>query len=355
MQERLACIRAGMQSEGVDAVLSTDAASVRYATGFRGEPRTLLITAEELVLYTSFRTLPWAERQTQGVELSICDDPVADVLKRLPDACTIGVDPSTTHARMQELQERATPREATLSKTIAQARQIKSAAEVECLRESQQQNEAVFAAAMKQIKPGISERAARGIILSEIARREELDGFAFAPIVAAGPNAWEIHHLPDDTVLRDGDMVIIDLGVLHRGYASDMTRTVCLGEPTGRMREIHSLVGKAQADAIAAINPGVTNHQIDAIARKVIEDSGNGRGFTHGLGHAIGMEVHDPSPALSAKAPELTLQPGMAFTIEPGIYMENEFGVRTEDVIIVTDSGCENITRQAHELASLPL
>ena len=131
-------------------------------------------------------------------------------------------------------------------------------------------------------------------------------------------------------------MVIIDLGVMYKGYASDMTRTICLGDPTPRMQEIYNLVSEAQTQAIAAIQPGITNHQVDAVAREIITAAGHARGFTHGLGHSIGQEVHDPAPALSTSSPEIQLAPGMAFTIEPGIYLENEFGVRTEDTIIVT-------------------
>ena len=355
MNERLARIRSQMADENIDAFISTDAASIRYTTGFRGEPRTLLLTSDQVVLYTSFRTLPWAKQQTREVELSTCPDPVADILSRVSDGCIIGVDPGIRHQEVITLQQKLNPRAMILSPAIDLARQTKSDLEIERLRQSQRLNEAVFSAILPCIQPGMTERGVQGLILSEIAGREELDGVAFAPIVAAGPNAWEIHHLPDATPLREGDMVIIDLGVMHRGYASDMTRTVCLGQPTEHMRDIYACVAEAQQRAIAAIAVGVTNHAVDAAARSVISEAGHNRGFTHGLGHGIGLETHDPGITLSPKAPKMPLAAGMTFTIEPGIYLEDAFGVRIEDTIVVTNSGCENLTRQSNTFTCLPV
>jgi Xaa-Pro aminopeptidase len=247
------------------------------------------------------------------------------------------------------------PHEVVASRAIDLARQIKSEAEIALLRQSQKLNEAVLTAVLPKIRPGMSERAAQGMILAEIAGREELDGYSFAPIVAAGSNAWEIHHLPDSTLLEKGDMVIIDLGVVFQGYASDMTRTICLGKPTARMREIYKCVALAQERAFNLVKPGVTNHELDTVTREVISQAGHGRGYTHGLGHSIGLETHDPGPNLSQRAAEVPLKAGMTLTIEPGIYLEGEFGVRLEDTIVVRPGGHENLTNQSLELFSLDL
>ena len=354
MSDRLRRIRSQMASEGLGAFISTDASSVRYATGFRGEPRMLLLTADLAVLYTAFRTIAWAQRQTRGIELSTCDDPLGDALDRLGNSCMVGVDSGISHAGLITMQQRLGPHAVSPSPAIDLARQIKSEMEIERLRQSQQLNEAVFSAVLPRIRPGMTERAVQGLILSEIAGRENLDGYAFPPIVAAGANAWEIHHLPDATPLQLGDMVIIDLGVVHRGYASDMTRTICLGEPTDRMQEVYDCVSAAQDRAFDAIRPGVSNHEVDAAAREVIERAGHGKGFTHGLGHGIGLQTHDPGILLSTRAPKLPLESGMAFTIEPGVYLEGEFGVRIEDTIIVRPAACENLTHQSKSLICLP-
>jgi Xaa-Pro aminopeptidase len=344
-----------MAAEKLDALISSDPASVRYATGFRGEPRMLLLTPDQVVLYTSFRTLPWAKQQTQDVELFTSLDPLGEILHRLHGSSVVGVDPGISFNRMSELQRALDKHSVRISAAIGVARRIKSGAEINCLRESQRCNEEVFEAVMPRIRPGMTERGVQGLILAEIAGREDLEGYAFPPIVAAGANAWEIHHLPDATPLRAGDMVIVDLGVMHYGYASDMTRTICLGEPTARMREVYDCVSDAQTRAFNSIHQGASTREVDAAARDVISRAGHDRGFTHGLGHSIGLEVHDPGLNLRSTDPDIPLEPGMAFTIEPGIYLEGEFGVRTEDTVIVQERGYENLTRQSHDLMCLPL
>ncbi len=150
-------------------------------------------------------------------------------------------------------------------------------------------------------------------------------------------------------------MLLLDLGVVYQGYASDMTRSVCFGEASEQMREIYQTVGRAQGAAIAAMRPGASTHEIDRIARAIISGAGHGRSFTHGLGHSIGLETHDPGLDLATKAPDTELESGMAFTVEPGIYIENGFGVRTEDVVIVTENGTNNITKQSSELLEIPI
>jgi Xaa-Pro aminopeptidase len=355
MDERLTRIRERLTEEDIDALVSTDAMSIRYATGFCGEPRTLLLTNNQVVLYTSFRTLPWAEAQTRDIELSTHSDPIEDILNRISHVASIGVDPGIRHQHLLKLTDAWAPRKVVLSSAIDRTREIKSAAEIERLRQSQQHNEAVFNTVLPQIKPGMTERGVQGLILTEIASREVLDGYAFPPIVAAGANAWEIHHLPDSTPLQAGGMIIIDLGVMHQGYASDMTRTVCLGEPSDKMREVYACVSEAQDRAFAAIRTGATNHQVDTAARAVIAGAGLDRGFTHGLGHGIGLETHDPGITLSPNAAERPLEPGMVFTIEPGTYLEGAFGVRIEDTVVVRPDGFENFTRQSKAFTSLPL
>lgn len=197
--------------------------------------------------------------------------------------------------------------------------------------------------------------ACKGLILSEMAADEEVDGYSFTPIVAVGPNAWEIHHLPDNTVIKENDMILIDHGVFYRGYASDMTRTVCLRTASDQMHEIYNTVGVVQEAAINSIKPGVSTREIDQTARDIIAAAGQGRSFTHGLGHSIGLETHDPGLNFNQGDEPTLLAPGMAFTVVPGIYLENGFGVRTEDVVIVTESGHSNLTSQSHSLTELSL
>lgn len=360
MQERLRRIREEMASLGVDALITSNHANVRYASGFRGEPRTLLLTQDGAVLYTSFRSLPWAEAQTEpvaaGLELSTTEPPVDDMVRRLAGRkLSIGVDVALSHAGFLAMEARFSGHRLISADAIERVRRIKSAAEIELLEHSQRLNESIFSAVLPKIALGMSERMVQGLMLEEMAKREAVDGYSFTPIVAVGGNAWEIHHLPDDTRIQRDDMLLLDLGVFRHGYASDMTRTVCVGTADSRMREVYEAVRTAQEAAIAAMEPGVGTHEVDRAAREVITRAGHGRSFTHGLGHSIGLETHDPGLNLSPFTANEVLAPGMAFTVEPGIYLENGFGVRTEDIVIVSDEGRTNLTQQPKELLELNL
>ncbi len=357
MTHRLARIRLRMKELELDAVITSNSANIRYATGFRGEPGTLLITRRELVLFTALRTLPWAQKQTavlnSQIELSVESDPHQEITKLLSGSpLTIGIDQTASHNTFLAWQEKLQPHQLETTSLIEQIRQIKSPAEVVLLQESQRINETTFETILPKIRPDMTERGVQGLILAEMARNETIDRYSFMPIVAAGSNCWEIHHLPDDTVIGTDQMLLLDMGVFSNGYASDMTRTIALGKPTPQMRDVYQVVREAQSAAIAAIQPGIGTHEIDRVARDIITAAGFGETFTHGLGHSIGLETHDPGLVLSKKGPENTLQPGMALTVEPGIYLQNKFGVRLEDVIIVTEDGHLNLTHQTTELLS---
>lgn len=360
MADRLDKIRQKMTDLGLDALITTNASNVRYATGFRGEPRTLLITQNEAVLFTSFRTLPWAEAQTMSLdsslEISTEVSPLSEIQKRLTHRpLALGVDSTISHREFLKWSEQLAPHTIQAVFVIEQIRQIKSPAEIALLQKSQQINEQVFNAVLPNIRPGMTERAVQGLILAEMAANEDIDRDSFTPIVAVGPNCWEIHHLPDQTIIKSHDLLLLDLGVIYQGYASDMTRMVCLGKASPEMREIHGIVQTAKQTAIEAMSSGISNHEIDKVARDIIEASGHGRTFTHGLGHSIGLETHDPGLNLSPRAPEAKLTPGMAFTVEPGIYLEGKFGVRIEDIVIVTDQEPRNLTAQSPLLLELDL
>ena len=360
MSERLTRIRSKLQEEGLDGLICCDPANVRYATGFKGEPRILIILPDEIILYTSIRTVAWAREHTKAIadslELSTVDSPIEDLARRLSKtSLDLAIDQNITAASLSTWREKLAPHSINPRSIVEQVRQIKSPAEIALMQKSQQLNESVLGAVLPKIRPHMTERGVQGLILAEMARNEWIDGFSFEPIVAVGPNCWEIHHLSDDTVIGTDQMLLIDLGVRYQGYASDMTRTLCLGQASPKMRDIHHLVSHALESAISAATAGITNRELDQIAREIISDAGFGKTFTHGLGHHIGLETHDPAPPLSAKAPEIILAPGMALTIEPGIYLENQFGVRTEDIVIITDSAPVNLTRPSHQLLKIPV
>ncbi len=320
--------------------------------GFRGEPRRLLVTPDQIVLFTSFRCIPWAEKQTHEVELSTEANPVEEIMKRLVTGSTIGVESDVSHERFLQLQSELEGFDLKSTRTIETVRSTKSDAEVSYLRKAQTFAEEIFSATLTDIVPGVTERYLCGRILSRIAENEELDGPSFGPIVAIGENAWEIHHQPDQRRIRDGDLVIIDMGVVLHGYCSDMTRTICVGAPTHEMRRLYATVRNAQDAAFEQIRPGAVLGDVDAAARAVIEAAGYGKFFTHGLGHQVGMAAHDPGPAFKPNVPE-QLESGMVMSVDAGAYLQDKFGVRIEDVIVVRKNGFENLMTTSKELISL--
>lgn len=355
MRARLSRTRALMATHEIDALCLTGEHNVRYASGFRGEPRRLLITRSEAVLYTSARTAPWARAQTIDIEVSTAGDALADIVSRLAGkgVKTVGVERSLTHATFLGIQEQFSEYDVKVSTVVETARMVKSAAEVSYMRTAQEMAERVLRATLPEIRPGVTERFIRGRIRSRIAEIEEADDYAFGPLIVAGENAWEVHHRPDFRKVGPGDFIIIDMGARYRGYNSDMTRTLCVGAPTDEMRRVYATVKAAQDKAFAAIRANACNHAVDAAARDHIGAAGYGEYFTHGLGHSIGLEVHDPLLGFGKAQSEDTLEAGMVMTVEPGIYLEGKFGVRIEDVVVVTDDGYENLMSFERDLITL--
>lgn len=225
-------------------------------------------------------------------------------------------------------------------------RAVKSPAEQARLRAAVEANDRLFAELLRGIRPGMSEWTIRTLARREADRMGQ--GEAFDTIVCAGRNAAEPHHNPNDTLLRRSQPLLIDLGLKLDHYCSDMTRCTVFGTPSRLFRELHGIVLKANRRAVRAIRPGRLCRDIDALARDTIARAGYGAFFGHGLGHGLGLEVHE-TPSLSP-ACATVLEPGMVVTVEPGIYLPGRLGVRIEDVVLVTDSGCEVLTRTPHQI-----
>ena len=194
----------------------------------------------------------------------------------------------------------------------------------------------------EQVRPGVTElEIAEGLLGTY--RSLGAEGYSFSPIVSFGANAADPHHVPDGTVLAAGDMVLFDVGCKRSWYCSDMTRTFFTAEPTDHQRAVYDAVLAANEAAEAIVRPGVTFAEIDLTARRIIEEAGWGPQFNHRLGHQIGLSEHEPGD-VSASHDE-PVQPGMCFSIEPGIYLPGDMGVRIEDLVIVTEDGCEVLNR----------
>ena len=222
---------------------------------------------------------------------------------------------------------------------LREVRMCKSATEQDVLRAAHCRGEKVFVALRDELlRPGVRECDLRDTLFE----RFEPDGIAVQPLIQSGPNGSIPHNPTGRRVIEDGDVVVVDSVIRWRGYHSDITRTFAIGRPSARAQEAYGVVRAAQAAAIEAARPGVPCCQLDEIARRVISDAGFGEFFTHRLGHGMGLEGHEP-PYLSGQETE-TLRPGMCCTVEPGIYVPGEFGIRIEDPILITTDGCEVIS-----------
>src|SRR5690606_18856787 len=206
---------------------------------------------------------------------------------------------------------------------------------------------------LPRLKPGVTER--------EIAWRREVfmrengaEALAFPSIVASGPNGAMPHARPTHKPLAAGEFVTLDFGCVWQGYCSDMTRTVFLGEPTDRHRELYDLVLRAQETGVAAVGPGRPGKEVDERARDVIARAGGGDRYGHGLGHGLGLEVHEEGPRLSTRS-ETVLAPGMVCSVEPGVYLPGWGGLRIEDLVVVTEDGCRILTKSPKQRWCLPV
>jgi Xaa-Pro aminopeptidase len=210
------------------------------------------------------------------------------------------------------------------------------------------------AAAFAAVRPGTAEREVAGAIEAAM-RAAGYERQAFDTIVASGPNAALPHHRAGDRQLQSGDLVVLDFGGVLDGYCCDLTRTVCIGAPSLQARQVYDAVLAAQRAAIASVKPGVDAVSVDAAARQVLEARGLGEAFGHGTGHGLGLDVHEEPRVARARpdVPNVALEPGMVFTIEPGAYLPGWGGVRIEDDVLVTASGYEILTPIPRELLAL--
>ena len=234
---------------------------------------------------------------------------------------------------------------------LRELRMRKDAAEVAALRAAGAAIDRVHARMSEFAKPGRTEAEVSAAIAS--AMLEEGHAEASFIVVGSGPNGASPHHEVSDRVIEPGDIVVVDIGgPVPEGYYSDSTRTYCVGgEPTAEVRDTYAVLHEAQRAAVAAVRPGVPAEQIDAAARTIIADAGFGEYFVHRTGHGIGLDVHEDPYIVAGN--DLTLEPGMAFSVEPGIYLPGRWGARIEDIVVVTEDGCEPLNRRPHELVSL--
>ncbi|MFL6119377.1 M24 family metallopeptidase [Actinophytocola sp.] len=353
---RRAALRSRLRERELDALLVVDLLNVRYLTGFTGSNAALLVHAEDddhTVFCTDGRYLTQSARQVPDLERLVdrpCDAALAALAGTRGYRRTGFESHRVTVDQLDTLTEQAGEVELVRAAgLVEELRVVKDEAEIEALRMACSAADRALADLLEHggLRPGRTER--------EVARELEtrmLDhgaaGPSFETIVAAGANSAIPHHRPTDVELAGGDLVKLDFGALVDGYHSDMTRTLVLGRPADWQRELYDLVAAAQAAGRAALRPGVEVAAVDAAARGVVEAAGRGTEFLHGLGHGVGLEIHE-APSL-AKTGEGRLLPGMAVTVEPGVYQSGRGGVRIEDTLVVRDGDPELLTLTTKQL-----
>jgi Xaa-Pro aminopeptidase len=346
MNSRLEALRRSLPDVGVDTILVTQPENCRYLSSFTGSAGYLFISARAARLATDSRYFEQVQRQAPDFELVRIEQRFTDLLPDL--LADLGTGRLGFEAGHVTVDQHDTWRAAAavewvpIKGTVEKLRAVKAGEEIDAIRRSAALTDAAFAHLVEVIEPGMTERQAAWE-MEAFMRERGASKVAFDLIVAAGPNGAMAHHRPGDRVITEGDPIVIDIGCVVEGYCSDMTRTVCLGKPKPKYLDVWQIVLDAQETAVAAIRAGVTGVEADAAARDVIVEAGYGDYFGHGLGHGVGLAVHEAPRA--SRLSDDTLEAGMTVTVEPGIYLPGEFGVRLEDLVVVRDDGVEVLSR----------
>lgn len=342
-----------MKKEDLTQMIVSNPAAIFYLTGKWVHPGERLwalylnINGEHRLFNNEL--FPIAE--DLGIEIvwyNDTQDAVSKIIPFIDQTAPIGIDaewPSKFLIRLMDQSSISSIKNGSL--IVDRVRMQKDDEEKELMRTASRLNDMAMERLQKEIKEGVTER---GLMNRLQAIYEELgtEGFSFSPIIGFGANAADPHYATGNAVIKAGDSVVLDIGCAKDSYVSDMTRTVFFKTASEKGKEIYEIVKEAQARAVAAVKPGARFCDIDAAARDYITEKGYGEYFTHRTGHSIGIEVHDFGDVSSVNTDEL--KPGMIFSIEPGIYLSGEVGVRIEDLVIVTEDGCENLNSTSKEL-----
>ena len=354
-RSRIARVIENMKVCGLEQILVSATPSVYYLTGRWIAPGermlALYLNADgDVVLFANRLFAQAPEAGMELVEFDDTEDPVALLAARVRPG-RLGVDkvwPSQFTIRLMEALPGLTP--ALGSAPVDEARMCKDAEEIALMRESSRLNDEALRRTFGELREGMTELELQDAYLRN-AKAVGGDGGSFTPITCFGANCAEPHHDNDATRLKKGDSVILDVGLMHRRYASDMTRTAFFGAATDEQKRVYDVCRRANEAGRAAVRPGLPMCEFDRAARKVIEDAGYGRYFIHRTGHGIGLEVHEHPDNSSTS--QTIARPGMCFSVEPGIYLPGSFGVRVEDLVVVTGDGCETLNALSRDLLVL--
>lgn len=349
-------IQQKMKAEGLPALLLTDPLDRLYAGGFETSDGAVLILADKAFFITDSRYIEAAQEKVKGAEVLLCtaDNKDMDIVGRLLAENRLekvgAQDESLSYSEWQRVHERLGVEMVPAQAITVSLREVKEQYEVESIVAAQRIAERALDYVLGFIKPGITEKD----VAAELEYRMTkggAEGLAFETICVSGANSSRPHGVPGGKKLEKGDFITMDFGCKINGYCSDMTRTVALGAASEEMKKVYGVVLRAQLAGCEAARPGIIGADMDKAARDVIDSAGYGKYFGHSLGHSVGLYIHE-GPNASPKG-DRPLPAGTVVTCEPGVYIPGEFGVRIEDMIHVTETGSENLTKAEKKLIIL--
>jgi Xaa-Pro aminopeptidase len=351
-----------LSTHRLDALLVTHLPNVRYLCGFTGSAGTLLLTASQSVFFTDGRYTDQARAEVQSARIVITrKGPIAGVADWLSrhrrstssSRTRVGIEGEHLTVAARSRLAKLLPSGVRLSEApslVEQARLIKDTQEIENIKSAVLLGASLFDRALETIRPGVLETQVAAE-MEYAARSAGAQAMSFDTIIASGKRSALPHGRASRTAIPAQGFVVCDFGVILSGYCSDMTRTVYVGRASAEARRVYQAVKQAQQAGVDAVRPGISVGEVDQAARKSLQKKGLAKYFTHSTGHGVGLEIHE-APRLAAGQTEI-LRPGMVITIEPGVYIPGKWGVRIEDMVVVTEQGCEVLTPTSKELVEI--
>lgn len=346
-----------LDNQSLDAFLIHDPYNMRYLSKFRGGEGVLYISKDKRILITDSRYIEAAGRESD-FEVMECtrNHSVKDILRELitsEQVKRLGYEDEAMLCKTFHEYQKELPMVSEwipLGSEVKKLRQIKTEEELEYLSHAESIGDKAFSKILEFLRPGVTEREIQ-MELEYWMMKYGAEGTSFSTIVASGVHSSMPHAIPTDKKIEYGDFVTMDFGCRYMGYCSDMTRTVVVGKANDKQKEIYQLVLKANRVTESLLHPGMACWEVDKLARDIITDAGYGEYFGHGLGHSVGLEIHE-SPACNTRDKTI-LQPNMIMTVEPGVYLPGFGGVRIEDMVVITESGYKNFAHSTKELIEL--
>ena len=357
MLNNIARIQRALRQAHLDAILLTNENDRRFATGFPSSDGTVIVTVHQAFFITDSRYIEAARAALAGIaQVLLCSHEapmrtlVQGILREANVQLLGGEEQTTSYAEFTAYEQLLGLKLQPAQSILRTLRASKQPEELAMMYQAQQITDETFAQICTVIRPGMTEREIAAELIYRMLRLGA-EGTSFDPIVLTGPDTSMPHGVPGDRRVAEGDFVTMDFGCRKNGYCSDMTRTVFLGQPSQKMRDAYAAIRSANEQVEAVLKPGVTGKAMHELAERALADAGFADKMGHSLGHGVGIDIHE-QPALSPRN-EQPLVPGNVVTVEPGIYLPGKLGVRIEDVIILTEDGCRDITLAPKELIIL--